>query len=81
MNWHGDSVEDGTSESLDEPLFGVFLCDTLELAESTSSGAALADSLAGAGQHDVEVHAENTSGRVVPDSEIDMLIDTEAEVA
>ena len=36
---------------------------------------------AGAAQHDVEVHAVDSDGRVVLDTQIDVLLDTESEVA
>jgi hypothetical protein len=38
-------------------------------------------SASGSLQHDVEVHAEDTGEGVVLDSEVDVLLDTEAEVA
>jgi hypothetical protein len=43
--------------------------------------AAAGDTLTRTGHADVEVHAVNTDGRVVLDAEIDVLADTEAEVA
>ena len=55
--------------------------DTLELADASTLRPAVANSVAGPLQDNGEVHAENTSGRVVLNSEVDMLIDTKAEVA
>ena len=42
---------------------------------------AASDALTRAGHAAVEVHAVDTNGRVVLDAEIDVLADTEAEVA
>ncbi len=79
--WQLRLSEDRAAELLDEPLFCFLLADLLEVAEAVGLDLAAADSLAGASQHHVEVHAENTRGRVVLKAEIDVLIDTEAEVA
>jgi hypothetical protein len=73
--------EDSATELLDEPLLGLFLGDSLEVTESAGSGSAAGDSLASAGEDNVEVHAVNTSGGIILDTKIDVLIDTEAEVA
>ena len=43
--------------------------------------AALGDTVTGALEDDVEVHAENTGVGVVLDAEIDVLVNTKAEVA
>lgn len=74
------SVEDGATLGVDEPLLGLLLGDALELAGTAGACAAAGDALAGAAEDDVEVHAENTGGVVVPDAEVDVLVDTEAEV-
>ena len=42
---------------------------------------ALVNSVTSAGKADEEVHAVNTSGRIVLDTKVDVLRDTEAEVA
>merc|ERR1719181_1414334 len=75
------SVEDVTSVFLNEPLLGVLISDLLEFAESVSLRSASGHSLAGSAQHDVEVHAENTSVGIVLNSKIDMLVNTKSEVA
>lgn len=74
------SVEDVSSESLDEPELGVLLGDSLELSESASTGLPLGDTSSGSSKNDVEVHSENTSGGVVLNSEINMLVDSKSEV-
>ena len=74
------SVEDGATLGVDEPLLGLLLGDALELAGTAGARAAAGNALAGAAEDDVEVHAENTGGVVVPDAEVDVLVDTEAEV-
>lgn len=49
--------------------------------DSALHAAAAGDTLTGAGHAAVEVHAVDTDGRVVLDTKIDVLADTEAEVA
>jgi len=49
--------EDGATELLNEPLLGLLLGDSLELAEDGGSCSASSNSLAGAGEDYVEVHA------------------------
>ena len=75
------SVEDGAAEGLDEPELGVVLADLLELADAVPLGPAVGDAVTGSLEDDGEVHSENTRGRVVLNSEINMLIDTKSEVA
>ncbi len=75
------SVKDGTAEVLDEPKLGIVLSDTLELADAALLGSAVGNSVTGTLEHDGEIHAENTSGGVILNSEINMLIDTKSEVA
>lgn len=75
------SVEDGASELLNKPEFGIVFADALEFAHASSARLSLGHSVAGALQHDVEVHAENTRGRVVLNSEVDMLINSKSKVA
>ena len=72
---------DGSSALLGEPLLGFFTGDSLELAEFSSGVLSVGNSLASSSEDDVEVHTENTCVQVVFDSEIDMLINTETEVA
>ena len=73
--------ENGATELLDEPLLGLFLGDSLEVAEGAGSCSSSGDSLASAGEDNVEVHTVDAGGGVILDAEIDVLIDTEAEVA
>ncbi len=75
------SVEDGAAHVLNEPELGVVLGDTLELADAALLGSAVGNSVTGALEHDGEIHAENTSGGVILNSEINMFIDTKSEVA
>lgn len=74
------SVEDGTAEVLDEPELGVVLGDTLELADTSLACSSVANSVTGSLENNCEIHAENTSGGVILNSEINVLIDTESEV-
>jgi hypothetical protein len=55
------SSEDGATESLNEPLLGLLLGDSLEVTKGAGSGSAASDSLASASKDNVEVHAVNTS--------------------
>ena len=73
--------EDGATELLDEPLLGLLLADSLEVTESAGSCSPSGHSLASAGENDVEVHTVDTSRGIILNSEIDVLVDTEAEVA
>jgi len=75
------SVEDGAALLLDEPHLGLFLGDALELAHAVVPCATASDAGTGAAEDDVEVHAENTCGGIVLDSEIDVFVNAEAEVA
>ena len=64
-----------------EPLHGVVLDQPV--GESNGSGAPLLleHILSGPAQHDVEVHTVDTDVGVVLDAQVDMLGNTEAEVA
>ena len=75
------SVKHWATHLLYEPKFGLLLGNTLEIANSWISGTALGNSLSLAAEDDVEIHTENTGGGIVLDAEVDMLIDTETEVA
>lgn len=75
------SVEDGATELLNEPELSIVHTDALELADAALARPTLGNSVARALEADGEVHTENTSGGVVLNSEINMLVDTEAEVA
>lgn len=72
--------QDGASHGLNEPELGVILDDALELADSGFAMLAVVDTFSLAGENDVEVHSENTSLRVVLNSEIDMLVNAKPEV-
>ena len=74
------SVEDGATEVLDEPELGVILGNALELSDTALLGSSLLNSSARSLEDNSEVHTENTSGGVVLNSEINMLIDTKSEV-
>ena len=78
---HFGCSEDGASALLGEPLLGLLLGNLLELANLSTGVLSLGDSATRSLEDDVEVHTENTGGGIVLDTEIDMLIDTETEVA
>merc|ERR1719263_1383139 len=73
--------DDGSSALLSEPLLGILGGDSLELANSSSGMLPSGDSRSCSLEDNVEIHTENTSGGIILDSEIDMLIDTKSEVS
>lgn len=75
------SVEDGAAALLNEPHLGLLLGHALELAHASTLCAAAGNAATAALEDDVEVHAENTGGGVVLDAEVNVLVNTEAEVA
>jgi hypothetical protein len=76
-----DSVEDGATTLLDEPHLGLLLGDTLELADSGLVGTSSGDTFAATAEDHVEVHTEDTGAGVILDAEVNVFVDTEAEVA
>lgn len=76
----GNLADDGIEARL-EPLDGVVAVDAVGGTDSALGAAAARDTLTGAGHAAVEVHAVDTDTGVVLDAEIDVLGDTEAEVA
>ena len=76
-----DSVEDGTTTLLNEPHLGLLLGDTLELADSGLVGTSSCDTLSATAENHVEVHTEDTGAGVILDAEVDVFVNTKAEVA
>lgn len=74
-------LSDNAVEALLEPLDGLLALDAVLEADTALHPAAAGDAVTGAGHAAVEVHAVDTDGGVVLDAEIDVLADTEAEVA
>jgi len=62
-------------------LFGIIRSDSLEFSEFSSGVLSFGDSLSSSGENNVEIHTENTSVGIVLDSKIDVLFNTESEVA
>ena len=73
--------QDDTVVLLLEPLHGVFRCDQVLLADLRLAPPPLGDAEAAALHHHVEIHTVNARGRVVLQTQVDVLIDTETEVA
>ena len=73
--------EDNTFELLLEPLDGFSLLDVVRASNGGASALALGDAFSAAAEDDVEVHTVDTGGGIVLDTEIDVLVDTEAEGA
>ena len=74
------SVEDGAT-LFNEPHLGFLFWDSLELANTASLCSSTANTSASAAKDYVKVHTENTSWGIVFDAEIDVFVDTKAEVA
>merc|ERR1719204_2951718 len=64
-----------------EPLHGVVLDQPVGESDGSGAPLLLEHILSGPAQHDVEVHTVDADVRVVFDTQIDMLSNTEAEVA
>lgn len=76
----GKHLSDNTVEARLEPLDGLVTVDAVGGTDSALAATAAADTLTRAGHAAVEVHTVDTDGRVVLDTEIDVLGDTESEV-
>ena len=74
-------LPDNAVEALLEPLDSLVALDAVAEANGGLHAAAAGDALTGAGHAAVEVHAVDTDRGVVLDAKIDVLADTEAEVA
>ena len=75
------NLSDNAVEPLLEPFDGLLAVDAVAGADRALAAAAAGDALTGAGHAAVEVHAVDTNRGVVLDAEIDVLANTEAEVA
>ena len=73
--------DDGAAALLSEPLLGLLLSHLLVATDAATAVLLLGDTSTGSAEDDVEVHAEDTGGCVVLDTQVDMLLNTEAEVA
>jgi len=70
-----------TIVALLEPVHGLLLVDAVVGTNLGDGTATLGDAVTGAVHADEEVHTVNTDGGIVLDTQIDVLLDTEAEVA
>ena len=68
-------------EGLPDPLHGVLLGNTVGWSETATLGLLLRHVESRTLEDDVEVHTVDTGGRVVLETKIDMLVDTESEVS
>ena len=68
-------------EGLTNPLHGICLSDTVGFTETTALGLLLWDPIACTLQADIEIHTVNAGRRVILETEIDMLVNTEPKVA
>ena len=81
LNSYKYSSHNGASHLLGEPLLGLIARNSLEVSELSFSVLSLGDSLSSSAEDHVEVHTEDTGVGIVLDSKIDMLFDTESEIA
>ena len=75
------AVEDDAVVRRLEPLHGVFLVEPVWRSHGSGAPLLVAHVHAGATQHHVKVHAVDTDGGIVLDAQVDVLLDTETEVA
>ena len=73
--------ENNTVEALLEPGHGIFLLYTVLEADTGLLCFSLGDSSSWTTHDNVEVHTEDTDTRVVPGTKVNVLLDTETEVA
>ena len=74
-------LSDNTIEAGLEPLDGLLALDAVRSTNARLCAATAGDTLPTARHPGVEVHTVDTDGRVVLDTKIDVLADTETEVA
>jgi len=75
------SIEDKSIILLFEELSGFFFGDALSDADSVGASSSLRNSLSGFSEDDIEIHSKNTSVGIVLDTEVNMFLNTEAEIA
>ena len=74
-------VENDTIVLLLEPLHGLLASHLVRVTKSASLGLSLRHATTGASQLHVEIHTEDTGVGVVLDTQINVLLNTETEVA
>ena len=72
---------DNTFKSIDEPLDGLTLLDTLLNSNNADSSLTSANSDTSAFQDDEDIHTVDTNAGIVLDAEINVFFNTETEVA
>lgn len=78
---HSIHLSDNTVEARLEPLDGLVALDAVAGTDAALGASSAGDALTRSGHAAVEVHAVDTDRGVVLDTKIDVLADTEAEVA
>ena len=74
------SIEDKSIILLFEELSGFFFGDALSNTDTIGASSSLRNSLSGFVENDIEIHSKNTSIRIILDTEVNMFLNTEAEV-
>ena len=75
------SIEDDTIIFGLEPLHGVVLVEPVGEADAAGLPLPVSNVHTGTPQNNVEIHTVNTDGGVVFDTQIDVFLDTETEIA
>ena len=75
------ALEEGTLELLPVPFLGLLLRDAVLRADSGLAVLAAGNAVAGTLEDDIDVHTMDTNIPVVLEAKIDVLFDTETEVA
>ncbi len=81
LNRTNGSVVDGTIIFSPEPFHGVLLRNSVFGSNSGFASSSEADSASWSFKDDVKVHTENTGERVILDTQINVLLNTETEVS
>lgn len=77
----GDTHKDNTIETLLEPCHSILLLDAVREANSRLCLPPLCHPCTRTAHHDVEVHTKDTDAGIITRAQIDVLLDTETEVA
>jgi hypothetical protein len=81
FNLFGSLVQDDTLKLVLEPLDGVFLGDLVVDSNTSCADLSLGNAGSRSVQADEKVHSVDTSGRIVLDTQIDVLVDSETKVS
>ena len=81
LNRYRQSVVNGTVVFSSEPLHSFFFVDSMFSPDSGFASSSKTHSVSWSFQDDVEVHTEDTGVRIILNTEVDVFLNTEAEVS